>query len=187
MKNRFTKAMTAALAVCLVSSTMNDSQNNLHGQQTYQLPPQEVVDIIDAKPVPAISLSPDRKWMLMVERPAMPSIADLSRRMLRLAGMRIDPAANSRFSTSYNTGLSLRPLESDTSVRVPLPEGGKLAGVVWSHLADRFAFIVVTEDGQQLWTATTENPGNPVLLTDQLSTVLGGVEWTPDGQSICAS
>ena len=184
MNNPITKILTAFLAVTLVSSSMNDLQTTLYGQQKYQLPPQEVVEIIDAKPVPSISFSPNRDWMLMIERPSMPSIKDLSRRMLRLAGMRIDPAANSGFSSSYNTGLSLRSLQDDGAVEVPLPSGGKLAGTRWSHHSDRFVFIVVTDDGQQLWTATTDDPGHPVMLTDRLSTVMGGIDWMPDGQSV---
>ena len=183
------KQVTLMTCLVLVTSVaMNDSQSVVHGQQTYQLPPQEVVDIIDAAPVPATSISPDRKWMLMIDRPAMPSIADMSRRMLRLAGMRIDPAANSRFSTSYNTGLSLRPTRSaasgEAAVRVPMPEGGKLSFTSWSHHNDRFAFVVVTDKGQQLWTASTDDPANPTMLTDRLNTVLSGIEWLPDGQSI---
>ena len=35
-------------------------------QSGYQLPPQAIVDIVDAKPTPTVSLSPDNEWMLMV-------------------------------------------------------------------------------------------------------------------------
>ena len=174
------RTLTAILLVaCLVMS-----ETSLHGQQSYQLPPQEVVDIIDADPVPAISFSPDRQWMLMVERPSMPGIDDMSRRMLRLAGMRIDPVANSRFSTSYNKGLALRKLEGDQLIQIPLANGAKLGGTSWSHLSDRFTYVIVTDQGQQLWTASVADPTNPTMLTDQLSTVTGGVDWMPDGKSL---
>ena len=63
----------------------------------YQLPPQEVVDIIDAKPEPIVSFSPDANWMLLIDRDAMPDIADISRRMLELAGKRIDPLPTAGF------------------------------------------------------------------------------------------
>ena len=98
---------------------INGPDRSLHGQQGYQLPAQEVVDIIDAAPAPGVSLSPDRRWMLLIDRPAMPSIKDVSRRMLRLAGMRIDPAANGRFQTSYSTGLSLRARDGVAKSLVP--------------------------------------------------------------------
>ena len=48
---------------------------------TYLLPPPEVVEILDAAPAPQVNYSPDRQWMLLVERPAMPSIAEVARPM----------------------------------------------------------------------------------------------------------
>ncbi len=77
----------------------------------YQLPPQEVVDIIDAKPEPIVSFSPDANWMVLIDFDAMPDIADISRRMLELAGLRVDPVANSGFSTSFYHGITLRPAD----------------------------------------------------------------------------
>ena len=44
---------------------------------SYKLPPQAVVDIIDAPPAPGISFSPDREWMLLVDLDAMPDIEDV--------------------------------------------------------------------------------------------------------------
>ena len=96
-----------------VASPILAISSNLLAQDTgYQLPPQEVVDIIDAAPEPAISFSPDTQWMLMIDRDAMPGIEDVSRRMLQLAGMRIDPAANGPFQTSFHKGLSIRARDS---------------------------------------------------------------------------
>lgn len=174
----------ASLAIACLLYAGENITARLFAQSGYELPPQEVVDIIDASPVPSVSFSPDRKWMLMVGRSAMPSIEDLSRRMLRLAGMRIDPAANSRFSTRYYTNLALRPVDGEDAVEVPLPAGTKISGVSWSHHSDHFAFTTVTSEGQQAWVASTAAPGKPQLLTDRLSTVTGGMSWMPDGQSI---
>ncbi|MDG2015124.1 MAG: hypothetical protein P8J33_16585, partial [Pirellulaceae bacterium] len=183
MNNQYTNLATVLLTVLLLNF-MNEPQNLAHGQQTYRLPPQEVVEIIDAQPVPAISMSPNREWMLLMERPAMPSIEDMSRRMLRLAGMRIDPSANSPFSTSFYTGISLRALQGDEEIKVVMPPNVKISEVAWSHQSDRFAFSTVTDEGQQLWTATVDAPSRPIMLTDRLSTVMGSFDWMPDGKSI---
>jgi dipeptidyl aminopeptidase/acylaminoacyl peptidase len=156
-----------------------------HGQESgYRLPPQEVVDIINATPDPAISFSPDTQWMLMVDRQAMPGIEDVSRRMLQLAGLRIDPAANAQFETSFDTGLSIRQRDSKDAVRIPLPENAKLNGVSWSHDSKKFAYILVTDKGQELWVATVENPTSPKRLTERLNTVIGGISWMPDTNHI---
>ena len=176
--------LPVTLAVVFASGLIDTADKTLHGQQRYQLPPQEVVDIIDAAPDPDVRLSPDRRWMLLIDRPAMPSIEDVSRRMLRLAGMRIDPAANGRFWTSYDTGLSLRARDGGKVQRIPLPDGARVATIDWSHHSDVLIFSLVTDQGQHLWFVSVNDPTHPTLLTDRLSTVTGGVSWMPDGKSV---
>ena len=144
-------------------------------QSGYQLPPQAIVDIVDAKPTPTVSLSPDNEWMLMVDRDAMPDIADVSRRMLQLAGMRIDPASNGPFQTGYLRGLTLRSRSADpsgiqnedTHFKIPLPENPRISSVSWSHNSKDFAFVLVTDKGQQLWVSTVGSPKEPKMLTDR--------------------
>src|SRR5260221_2386186 len=66
----------------------------LAAQERYRTPPQAVVDMLDAPPPPAASVSPDRAWIVLAERASMPSIAELAAPMLRLAGLRINPATD---------------------------------------------------------------------------------------------
>ncbi|MEM9828646.1 MAG: prolyl oligopeptidase family serine peptidase [Planctomycetota bacterium] len=176
--------------LCLVAVlAFASAKTSLADGNGYQLPPQEVVDIIDASPPPSVSLSPDGQWMMLIQRDAMPAIEDVSRRMLRLGGIRIDPAADGRFQTSYSKALVLRPRDADPnddgkSMRIPLPDDPKISSVSWSHNSVNFAFSLVTETGQQLWLGSVDSPKRPRLLTDRLSTVMGGFTWMPDGQSI---
>ena len=156
----------------------------LYAQENYRLPPQDVVDIIDATPEPDVSFSPDRKWILMIERDAMPSIADVARRMLRLAGMRIDPAANAPFRTSFNNGLAIRAIDGATPTTIPLGDNAKISLISWSHRSDCLVYGLVKDGGSELWLVRCNNPTEPILLTQSLNTVMGGVEWFPDGQKL---
>ncbi|MEL7497797.1 MAG: prolyl oligopeptidase family serine peptidase [Planctomycetota bacterium] len=158
-------------------------------QQGYQLPPAEVVDIIDARPDPSVRFSPDTQWMMFVDRDAMPDISDVSRRMLQLAGMRIDPSANGTFSTSFSRGLTLKKKDSpeDADIRIPLPDDVKLSYVSWSHDSKHFCFVTVTESGQTLYRGSVDDPKNPQKLSENLNTVMGGFEWMPDGIQIVAT
>ena len=110
------------------------------GQTTYQTPPQEVIDIVDAMPEPSVSLSPDAKWMLFVDRNSMPDIADLARRMVGVAGMRIDPIANGGFQTDYFRGLTVRKRESNAQTRIPVAEPARITTISWSHDSQSFVF-----------------------------------------------
>lgn len=62
----------------------------------YELPPKEILDIVDAPPTPALSFSPGREKILFLERRSLPPLADLARPELKLAGLRIDASSNTR-------------------------------------------------------------------------------------------
>jgi len=158
--------------------------SSVQGQSIYHLPPQEVIDIVDAKPEPSVSLSPDAKWMLFVERDAMPDIADLARRMVALAGIRIDPVANGGFQTDFLRGLSLREREGTIVKPIAVPAPARIGSLSWSHDSSSFVFTNITEQGTQLWMVSVDDVEHPKLLTDRLSTVLGYFEWMPDAKRI---
>ncbi len=176
--------MRSSLTAAVVIPLFFGVTMTVHGQEPYRLPPKEVVDIIDAKLDPGISLSPDTNWMLLIDRTAMPSIEDVSRRMLRLGGMRIDPAGNCQFQTRFNAGLSVRQRDGGEATRVPMPEGGKLLGTAWCHDSSAFAFTVITDNGMELWAATPDTASKPKRLTKSMSGVLGGISWLPNGKQL---
>jgi len=155
-------------------------------QDDYRLPPQAIVDLVDAAPSPSLSFAPGGEHALVIEDDALPSIAEVTRRMLRLAGLRIDPAANGRHGRSTSRGLLVRDLAGERVVRVPLAAGARLATTSWSHDGERFSFTLVTEAGTELWSAHVEDPGTPRRLSVRLSTVLGGPTWMPDGITLLA-
>ncbi|MEM9381200.1 MAG: prolyl oligopeptidase family serine peptidase [Planctomycetota bacterium] len=153
-------------------------------QDLYREPPAIVRDLVTAPPSPGVSISPDGGSMLMTHREALPPLADVTRPMLRLAGMRIDPHANARFSTSFGTRVVHRALRGGAETEVPLPDGARVAGTSWSPDGARFVVTVVTANGSELWTATTTDPATPRRVTDRLNTVTGGVSWAPDGARV---
>ena len=150
----------------------------------YRLPPQEIVDLIDAPPPPAVDFSPDYQWLLLLDRDAMPSIENLSRRMLRLAGLRIDPVANGPFRVDFDRGLRLRRRDSDQEFRIPLPDRARIASARWAHDSKSTAYTVVTDAGTELWVVSVSDIEHPRRLTDRLMWVLQGFAWMPDGQAI---
>lgn len=158
--------------------------DSLQAQTGYRLPPKEVVDIIDAKPEPSVSFSPDGKWMLFLQNDAMPSIEDLGRKMHRLAGMRIDPQADGPFQTDYVRGLTLRSIDQTIDIPIPTPNPCKISGVSWSHRSQAFVFTMIREEGTELWSVHVHDPQHPQKILSKLSTVLDGFDWMPDGESL---
>ena len=78
------RCLPAFALVCIVAS----------GQDVYQRPSPEILKVLDAPLPPGLSLAPDGKHALLAELRRYPSVKDLARPMLRLAGMRLDPRTN---------------------------------------------------------------------------------------------
>ena len=153
--------------------------------EEYRLPPREVVDIVTAEPAPRVSFSPDHRWMVWTHRDALPSIEDLSRRMLRLAGVRIDPVTNGRFRTSYERGFEIRSVKTgELLTSVMLEDGQGLAGATWSHHSNAFAFTVVSSEGTHLHTLTLDRPQDVRRHAQPMVALQGGMQFMPDGKTI---
>jgi dipeptidyl aminopeptidase/acylaminoacyl peptidase len=121
-------------------------------ESTYRKPAIEVVKIVDAKPTPRVSLSPDEKRMLMMSYPSLPGIDLLSEAMLRLAGERINPERNATQRTRYYDGLTLVTIEGGAKLELDLT-GKKAVNVLWSPDSQHLAFLSPTETGMELWVA----------------------------------
>jgi len=150
----------------------------------YKLPPPEVVAALDAPPTPVVNVSPDGAWLLRLSYPAMPSIAEVARPMLRSAGMRIDPAANDQFRTRFYTGIDIESVGDQKVRKVTLPGGVRIASVLWSHDSGRFAFTNSTSAGLELWMGDTATATAKRLGDFLVNGVTGGVAWMPGSKSL---
>ena len=77
------------------------AQENL----TYQRPPEEIAKLLEAPLTPFVTFSPDKQWMLLLERSDFPTIEQLSRPELRIAGLRLNPENFGPSRSNYTIGL----------------------------------------------------------------------------------
>lgn len=156
---------------------------NADAQSPYKTPPKEVVELVDAPTTPAARLSPDARWMMLVERPALPSIEDVARPWIGLAGMRIDPASNAPAQSNFDRGLVLRDLAGANERRIALPEGAKLSNLSWSHDSRHFAFLRHLDTEVELWVGDVES-ASAKLAVPRVNALFGAFEWMPDGRRV---
>ncbi|GFZ04531.1 prolyl oligopeptidase family protein [Actinidia rufa] len=132
----------------------------------YRLPPQEIRDIVDAPPLPAMSFSPQRDKILFLKRRSLPPLSELARPEEKLAGIRIDGNCNTRSRMSFYTGIGIHHLLDDGTLGPEkevhgLPDGAKLNFVTWSNDGRHLSFSVrVDEDNSssklRIWVAEVE-------------------------------
>ena len=102
------------------------------GQGSYEKPPKEIMDVLNAPARPATSISPTRDRLAILEPLRYPPIADLSQPMLRLAGTRVNPNNNAPHLTQYAVKLTLKNVSDGRETAVALPAGAKISNPQWS-------------------------------------------------------
>ena len=153
-------------------------------QEPYRLPPQEIVDIVDAPPAPFTSLSPARDTILLMHREALPPVSEMARPMERLAGMRLDAATNGRHGPRSVIGLSILDLETQETRDVRLPDDAGLSGMTWSPDGSRVAFAMTRNDEISLWVLDIRRGRAREIVGEGLNAVFTPFRWMPDGERL---
>src|SRR5262245_38152115 len=152
----------------------------------YQQAPQPIHDLLSAPPTPLVVVSPKSDQMLVAERLANPPVADLAAPMLRLAGLRINPATNGRHHPPRLVGLRLIDVATGKTRKVTgLPANPYLSVPEWSPSGDQFVFTHTTADGIELWVGQTASAHAARVEGVKVSAILGdAVQWMPDGRTL---
>ncbi len=155
------------------------------GQTGYKKPPKEVLDILSAPVTPTASISPARDTMLLATGLRYPPIADLAQPMLRLAGLRINPATNGPHRFQYSVALTLKRIGDGSEVKIALPPGAKITSLQWSADGKHFAFLNTTAHGTEIWIGDTANGKVKLLKGVAVNNAYGDpMQWMPDNRTL---
>jgi isopentenyl-diphosphate delta-isomerase type 1 len=147
---RASAAVTAGMIIALTLLGVRPIQAQPAGG-SYQVPPKAIVGMLDEAPPPDIQVSPRGDVVAVIESPAMPGIADVARPYLGLAGVRIDPARNSRRRLGPITRVSLRSTADGSHRSITMPAHPAIDWIGFSPDGARFAFTQAEPDGIRLW------------------------------------
>ncbi|TDB61803.1 alpha/beta hydrolase family protein [Arundinibacter roseus] len=175
--------MKKYLFLLLWSFTALAQENN-----SYQLPPKPLADLVTATPTPTVSVNGKGDWMLLMQRnTATTTIAELSEPEYRLAGLRLNPATNGPSRAQYINQLSLRKVEGGAK-DIPvtgLPVAPKLSYIRWSPDDSKIAFTHTTDSRLELYVLDVATATARKVSTLALNSVLGTpFEWVSDNQSL---
>ena len=157
-------------------------------QDAYRQPPAAIQRILDAPATPTSIVTPDRQWILLLERPGLPPISEIAAPEYRVAGIRLDPRTSGPSRQNPARGMSIMPISGGaaTPIAMTLPAGAGVGAPSWSPSGKRFAFVVSTDDALTLWVGDVAAKNARQLSPRRLNAVLGApCDWTGDESLVC--
>ena len=144
----------------------------------YQQPSAAIRELLDAPALPRHLISPDRQTLATLDLRRMPSIDELARPVLKLAGVRFDPVTNSPQTITPIQRLRLRALLTpDAAERlVELPNNGAFHSFAWSPDGQRFIMQKRTELANELWIGEVASARLRLVAGVRLNTLLTAAE-----------
>ncbi|MFC0656305.1 S9 family peptidase [Mongoliitalea lutea] len=167
---------------CFLAMGLAQAQQAL----TYQTPPKEIADLVNASPTPSVSFSRSGEFMMVLERSGNPSIEDLAQPELRLAGIRINPATNGPSRSGSFENVVIKNTRSGEERRINgLPENPRLGSFSLSNDEKFIALTNTTNTGIALWVVDLSTMEAKQLTQESVNGV-GGVDmsWTPDNKIV---
>jgi dipeptidyl aminopeptidase/acylaminoacyl peptidase len=151
---------------------------------TYLLPPKEVIDAFDTKPLPEATLSPSKKVIALTSRRAQPTIGALSQPMLRIAGARINPKNFGTHRTPLIYAIALKKIADGSEVSVTVPPKAIIPNVRFSPDGSKLSFYNAKSDDIELWVANVAT-GNAKVVANHLNATIGDpCDWLRDNATL---
>ncbi|MEM6720120.1 MAG: prolyl oligopeptidase family serine peptidase [Bacteroidota bacterium] len=152
----------------------------------YQQPPQEILDLADAAPAPRMRMDTKGEKFYFLERSNYKSIAELSEKELRLAGLRINPKTNIGSRQSYYDNILIRIGRDAAEETVAgLPSNGRFSYFSWSPDEKKLALTNTVENGVELWVIDFDTKSAKKLTDANLNANIGSpYMWLKDSQSL---
>lgn len=158
---------------------------------TYQRPPDDIAKLVEAPLTPAISISHDNVWMLLLDRSDYPTIEELSRPELRIAGLRINPDNFGPSRAIYSIGLKAKKLAENKDYEIRnLPSPLLMSNVAFSPDSRKIAFLQNGADKTELWIVDLATLTASKLTERKINNIFGGgfsgssFSWLSDSQHI---
>jgi dipeptidyl aminopeptidase/acylaminoacyl peptidase len=171
----------------VIASLFLAPPQRIRAQTTYQQPPEPIAKMLDAPPIPIVVPSLDGRFLLELDRPALPPIGEVAVPTLRIAGDRIDTRSTDDPRHATLTGLRIQPVDGTAEREVNLPAGARIHYVRWSPDGRRISMVVQEHLGGPLtlWTADVETGAAHSLSDRALDAAAGDpCGWLPADEGL---
>ena len=145
---------------------------------SYKLPPKDIADMLLAKPSPNVTVDDKGEWMLIMEAASYPSVEELARPELKIAGLRINPANYGPSRQNFINNLYLKNIGSGKEMKITgLPSPLYAAGISWSPDDKKIAFTQTNNDKIDLYVIDVATQKAMKVNKTALNVITGGPQW----------
>ena len=175
----------AVMTFAILSASVLFLSAHAGAQERYQKPPKEVLDVLLAPTTPQASVNPAGDYMLLTRSVRYPPIAVISRPMLRLAGLRIDPATNGAHLVNHETEYTIERISDGSKKQISLPAEARLSAPIWSPDGRLFAFENSTDTSVELWLGEAATGAVHRVSGVKLNSAFGQpIHWMSDNKTL---
>ena len=174
----------ATACLILFAAATLSAQSPAPQSSGYIKPPQPIVDIMTAEPLPTAVVSPQKDVIALLSRSSMLPIADVAQPMLRLAGLRINPRTNGPHMTSATTGLTFRAVAGGAEPKVAVPANARLGGFSFSPDGKRFTFTNTRDTGIDLYVGDVATAQARIVPGGAINGLTGSCAWLDDSSGL---
>ncbi|MEM7108959.1 MAG: prolyl oligopeptidase family serine peptidase [Bacteroidota bacterium] len=173
-------------SILIVLSLVVYAQMNAQGSLTYQEPPEEIKQLVDAPQAPWVRIDSKAENIVLLYRNAYKTISELSEEELRLGGLRINPKTNIGSRTTYYNNIEVKDAYAkETRTISGLPNSPRLANFRWSPDEKMMSFTHATASGVEAWVLDVVNASARKVTEANLNANMGTpVSWFADSKAL---
>ncbi|MEM6525212.1 MAG: prolyl oligopeptidase family serine peptidase [Bacteroidota bacterium] len=170
------------IVLCLFTYVQIQAQ----GALTYQEPPEEIKQLVDAPLAPSVRIDSKAENIVLLYRNAYKTISELSEEELRLGGLRINPKTNIGSRTTYYNNIAVKDAYSkETKAISGLPVNPRLANFRWSPDEKMMSFTHTTTSGVEAWILDVVNASAKKVTDAKVNANMGApVSWFADSKAL---
>ena len=142
------------MRICFLILIVIYSQIRSQEDLTYQIPPKEILKLVDVSMPPQVLMDEKKTYMIFLYRDTYKTIEELSEKEMRLGGLRINPRTNIGSRVNYYNNIKISYLGKDKYKPKQIkgmPSNPRLSNIKWSPDQTKVALTNTTRDGVELW------------------------------------
>ncbi|MHC4707712.1 MAG: S9 family peptidase, partial [Planctomycetota bacterium] len=176
--------LVLTVVASMMAASAGASDDSLQPVTKWQSPPEELLEVLHAPQLPWVWTAPTGEYLFLADPVLYPPLAELAAPMLKLAGIRVNPAINDRHGRHGGTSPRLVRVEDGATTPLDLPTDAEVHDVEWTVDGQRFALTVRHADHIGLWIGSVE--GEVTRIEDlALNPLMGtAVSWLPDQERL---